>query len=126
MPSTTITAPVKGFTGSTAIGPTVLDFTDGEATTDVDLPEGTIAYLEANGYGVTQTEGDSDSDGLFDPSAHTVDEVIAYLGGTDGPTVTSDEWERVKAAEAADKNRKGVIEYEPKADDDQGEDGEQS
>ena len=121
MPSTTITAPVKGFTGSTAIGPTVLDFTDGEATTNVDLPEGTIAYLEANGYGVTKAQGDSDSDGLFDPSAHNVDDVLAHMKDAD-----ADEVERVKAAEAADKNRKGVIEYEPKADDDQGEDGEQS
>lgn len=123
--STKITAPVADFTGSTAIGPAVLDFTDGVAVTDVELQPGTVAYLEGNGYTVEADKGSEGSD-LFDPSKHTVDEVIAYLGGTDGPTVTADEWERVKAAEAADKNRKGIIEYEPKDDSDQGEDGEQS
>jgi hypothetical protein len=42
----------------------------------------------------------------FDPSKATVDEVIAYLDGADDAEV-----ERVLAAEAAGKNRKGIAEY---------------
>lgn len=42
----------------------------------------------------------------FDPSKATVDEVIAYLDGADDAEV-----ERVLAAEADGKNRKGIAEY---------------
>jgi hypothetical protein len=42
----------------------------------------------------------------FDPSKATVDEVIAYLDGADEAEV-----ERVLAAEADGKNRKGIAEY---------------
>lgn len=111
MTTTKITAPVKGFTGSTAIGPAVLDFTDGVAVTDVELQPGTVAYLEANGYKVEGEES-----GEFDPSAHSAEDVVAYL-----QTADADEVARVKAAEADGKGRKTIADYEPKSDDDEGD-----
>lgn len=47
-------------------------------------------------------DGGGDGGGLFDPSAHTVDEVNAYLA--DHP----DDTDRVLEAERAGKNRTGV------------------
>lgn len=110
--TTKITAPDARFTGPTYIGPTILDFREGVASTDVKLQPGTLRYLEKCGYKVD--DGDADDDGPFDPSKHTVEEVLAYLGGSDEdhPPVTAEEWDRVKAAEAAGKARKGILEHE--------------
>ena len=47
----------------------------------------------------------------FDPSAHTADEVTEYLA-----TADPDEFARVKAAEAAGKDRKSVAEFTQSAD----------
>lgn len=44
---------------------------------------------------------DADNRGLFDPSAHKVDEVLAYLGSVDDPA----EHERVKSLESAGQAR---------------------
>jgi hypothetical protein len=54
-----ITAPVKGYTDTTNIGPVTLDFKDGVAEYDTDkhgdLPDGVRAYLKEQGYGVGST-----------------------------------------------------------------------
>ena len=49
---------------------------------------------------------------VFDPSAHTVEEVLAYLQGIDDadPEAHDAEVVRVITAEKAGKNRKGVVE----------------
>lgn len=51
---------------------------------------------------------------LYDPSEHTVDEVVAYLETADGDEVT-----RVQDAERAGKGRKGVLAFgaQPASDD---------
>lgn len=49
---------------------------------------------------------ESTGDGPFDPSAHTVEEVNAYL---DGEGVTAEERERVLAAEREGKNRTTIV-----------------
>lgn len=46
-----ITSPVSGFTGTTYLGPTRLDFVDGVADSD-DLTDGQKAYLVGAGYGI--------------------------------------------------------------------------
>lgn len=47
---------------------------------------------------------------VFDPSAHSVDEVLTYLGMSEGhDPVTSEEFIRVIKAEAAGKARKGIL-----------------
>lgn len=105
-----ITSPAKGYTGSTYIGPTILDFEDGVATTDVDLSGGIRGYLKVAGYKVDDGGGEQSNkpaDVPFDPSEHTVDDVLAHLAGADATEVG-----RVKAAEAAGKDRKGIAEYE--------------
>lgn len=55
---------------------------------------------------VPNPETDEEPAEEFDPSKATVDEVIAYLDGADEAEV-----ERVLAAEADGKNRKGIAEY---------------
>ncbi len=51
-----ITAPVKGFSDTTSIGPVTLVFNDGVAEYDTDkrgdLPDGVRAYLKEQGYGI--------------------------------------------------------------------------
>jgi hypothetical protein len=110
MAQTTISSPVKDFTGSTYIGPTVLDFKDGKATTDVTLSAGTIAYLEKRGYKIG--EAPAEDEGPFNPVRHNVDEVQAYLADADEAERT-----RVLDAEKArgDKARKTIVEWEPPA-----------
>lgn len=50
--STTIRTPVAGYTGRAYIGGLVLDFDEGTATVDGDLPGGVAVYLAENGYGI--------------------------------------------------------------------------
>lgn len=47
-----IKSPAEGFTGRTYIGPLILDFKDGVADYDGDLPDGVKRYLQQNGYGL--------------------------------------------------------------------------
>lgn len=49
----------------------------------------------------------------FDPSEHTVREVLAYLDSVDG-----EEAARVLAAEEAEENRKTILAWAPPVDDD--------
>ena len=63
---------------------------------------------------------------VFDPSAHTVEEVLAYLQGIDDadPEAHDAEVVRVIEAEKAGKNRKGIVEAvegTPEADPAEGE-----
>lgn len=73
--ATTIRSPQDGFTGSTYIGPTILDFTNGTATTDVPLAPGTVRYLQRAGYEVEQGGATQDGDDLF---SLTVDQLRDY------------------------------------------------
>lgn len=107
--ATKITAPVKGYTGQTFIGPAVLDFDNGVAVTDVFISDGVRAYLDGNGYVVAEFDGDDSNQGggdAFDPGKHSVDEVTAYLADADDAEVV-----RVKQVEAEGKNRKGIAEF---------------
>ena len=54
---------------------------------------------------------DSDTETvLYDPSEHSVEDVMKYLNGLDVETGEGDEeWERVMAAERTGKARKGII-----------------
>jgi hypothetical protein len=97
-----ITSPDSTHTGVDHYGATALTFVDGIADFDGDLPGGVRQYLLGAGYTIGAE---------FDPSAHTVEEVIAYLGD-DKACISPDEWDRVKSAEAAGKNRKTIAEHE--------------
>jgi hypothetical protein len=56
----------------------------------------------------TKEEDNGDDVAAFDPSTATVDQVAEYLAGAD-----AEERERVLAAEAEGKNRKGVLDLAP-------------
>lgn len=47
-----ITSPAEGYTGKDQYGDTVLNFKDGVATFDGELPDGVRQYLEGAGYGL--------------------------------------------------------------------------
>lgn len=47
-----ITSPAKNYTGTSTYGPTILQFKDGTATHDGDLPHGVRLYLQSAGYGI--------------------------------------------------------------------------
>ena len=55
-----------------------------------------------------ESEADGEPDDVFDPSKHSVAEVNSYLDKLDEED-DSDEIERVLAAEAAGKNRSGIV-----------------
>ena len=50
--STTITSPLKDFTGKSTFGSVELEFKGGKAETDEKLPEGLKTWLKDHGYGV--------------------------------------------------------------------------
>lgn len=53
---------------------------------------------------------DEQAPDAFDPAAHTVEEVLDYLGISEGhDPVTADELERVREAEQAGKARKTLL-----------------
>lgn len=113
----TITSPVEGYTATTEFGPLKLEFVDGVTTTDQPVSEGHFAYFRDHGFGIeldAEEKNDGNKEDPFDPSKHSVEEVLAYLGGSDAdhPPVTSEEWDRVKAAEAAGKARKSIADWE--------------
>lgn len=75
-----ITSPVEGFTGRTNVGSTVLDFENGTATVDGDLPPGVIGYLQQAGYGIDgKTRSTSDEPARPDSRQVTVEQVGAPL-----------------------------------------------
>ncbi|WP_122262216.1 hypothetical protein [Ornithinimicrobium cerasi] len=96
--ATTITSPIKKFTGRTHFGPFALDFKDGTAQVPEgeSLPAGARAYLERTGYTVAEED-----EGPFDPSKHNQDQVIEHLERED---VDDEERARVLAAEAEREN----------------------
>lgn len=47
-----ITAPDKGYTGTTSYGPVELEFKDGVAEYDDDLPDSVRQYMQSAGYGL--------------------------------------------------------------------------
>lgn len=83
--------------------PIDLEVVEGEP---VDLPPSVAALVAQSG--LVTIEGDEvpfeAPPGAFDPTDHSVDEVNAYLDEHPGDAVT------VLAAEAAGKNRKGIVE----------------
>lgn len=99
-----IHTPVKGFTGKVA----GVQFTDGVGeTTDTAA----LAYFERHGYDIVPDFSTPDPE-PFDPSAHSVEEVLSHLQGIDDadPEAHDAEVVRVLAAEKAGKNRKGIVE----------------
>ena len=113
-----ITSPIKGHTGASSFGPLTLSFVDGVATVD-SLSKGHRAYLKGAGYKIgkdsaEKTEPNSGAPELFDPNQHSVEEVVAYLSGANPkyPPITVEEWDRVKAAEAAGKNRATIANHQ--------------
>lgn len=52
-----ITSPIEGHAGTTYIGPLILEFKDGKADYDGELPAGVRAYLLGAGYKVGNTTG---------------------------------------------------------------------
>ncbi|WP_334121866.1 hypothetical protein [Glutamicibacter sp.] len=111
--ATTIKSPQEGYTGTDTYGPLTLDFKDGVATTDETLSAGHKAYFKKLGFKVSgsRTQSTENSgDGPFDPSKHSVDEVLAYLGVAEGhDPVTAGEFERVIQAEEDGKNRSTLL-----------------
>lgn len=110
--ATTITSPIKGFTGRSVIGPTTVEFKDGTAEVD-ELSDGQRAYLAARGYTVAdEDEGQAEDESAFDPAKHNVDEVRAYLDGLDDsdPEAHDAEVRRIVEAEKAGKNRTTLLE----------------
>lgn len=104
-----VRAPLAGFTGN-VVG---VDFLDGigEFDDNNDAGRSARAYFERAGYRMdaiddevlSPVEDDGDDD-PFDPSAHTVEEVLAHLD-----TADADEAARVLDAEEAGKNRATVL-----------------
>lgn len=104
----TVTHPDPQFSGD-MLG---VQFTKGCGTVDVQAEGGFAAYsyFQRAGYATAPVEDEPDSDAgpagdeEFDPAAHTVAEVAAYLADAD-----DDEKTRVLAAEQAGQARKGII-----------------
>lgn len=111
--ATTIKSPQDGYNGVDVYGPLTLEFKDGVATTDETLTAGHKAYFKKLGFKVSGSRAqaaEATGDGLFDPSKHSVDDVLEYLGVTEGhDPVTTGEFERVIDAEAAGKNRSTLL-----------------
>jgi len=110
--ATTIKSPQEGYTGTDTYGPLTLEFKDGVATTDEKLSEGHKAYFKKLGFKVSgsRAQADTSDGGLFDPSKHSVDEVLAYLGLAEGAEpVEAGEFERIVQAEEAGKNRSTLL-----------------
>lgn len=81
---------------------------DAEAQAQADAEAAAAAQAEADELAAAEADADADADAeadaeLYDPSAHNISEVEAYLEEAD-----EDERARVFAAEAAGKNRKGI------------------
>jgi hypothetical protein len=104
-----VTAPLKNFTG-TVVG---VDFKAGAAEfeQDTDAGRAAYAYFDRAGYRlehVSEPEPEQQTppagDEPFDPSEHSVDEVLAYLDAA-----SLDEAERVVQAESDGKARKGIL-----------------
>ncbi|MER7070964.1 hypothetical protein [Terrabacter sp. NPDC000476] len=72
-----ISSPDKTYTGQSTYGETVLDFEDGSATFDGDLPAGVRAYLQGAGYGLDSEPAQVDAPTPADPR-----EVTHHRGGT--------------------------------------------
>ncbi|MBM7767354.1 hypothetical protein [Glutamicibacter nicotianae] len=111
--ATTIKSPQEGYTGTDTYGPLTLEFKDGVATTDETLSAGHKAYFKKLGFKVSGSRAqstESADEGPFDPSKHSVDEVLAYLGVAEGhDPVIAGEFERVIQAEEDGKNRSTLL-----------------
>lgn len=68
-----------------------------------DSPIGYVDRAREKGFELVDGEDVPAPEGQYDPSAHTVDEVTAYLA-----TASTEEHDRVLAAERAGKNRTTV------------------
>jgi hypothetical protein len=97
-----ITSPDSTHQGVDHYGATALQFVDGVADFDGDLPPGVRQYLVGAGY----TLADDDEPVQFDPADRTAADVVEYLGSVD-----DDEAARILSAEADGKARKTVLEW---------------
>lgn len=115
----TVHSPEPGFSGEVA----GVVFARGSATVDPAAPTATaaLAYFRRRGYSMSDEEylpepvapddgqePDGDEPVPFDPTAHTVAEVLAYLSSSD-----EDERARVLAAEEAGEARATILKKGP-------------
>ena len=125
----TVTAPEAGASGE-SLG---VVFTDGVGHVNDASKEGraAIEYFRRRSYTLTpesseEAEEPEESTPLdpydpgpelppFNPSAHTVDEVLAYLSEHEDEDTRSAEFDRVIAAERDGKNRKTITDKEAAA-----------
>lgn len=91
-------APVANYTG--VVGG--VRFVDGLGETD---DPNVVAYFTRQGYTPVYEPQEGEPPAAFNPGEHTVEEVITYLNGLDPEDPERD---RVLAAEAAGKARKGI------------------
>lgn len=103
-----ITAPDKTFTGRTAYGAVEVDFVEGVAILDGDLPTSVEQYMTSHGYVIERDLGipdTSDAPAPFDLGVCTVAELKEYaeLHGIDlgGATLKADIRAAIDAALAA-------------------------
>ena len=73
----------------------------------LEIPDSEVAYMESLGWVELDAQPAAPED-EFDPTAHTVEEVEAYLAGE----LPGEERERVLAAEANGKARKSILSKE--------------
>lgn len=107
----TITSPEPGFSGEIA----GVVFAKGAATLDAAVHVAALAYFRRRGYLVAEVEPEQVDEApvavapteppeVFDPAAHNVGDVLAYLTDAD-----EDERARVLAAEAAGEARATIL-----------------
>ena len=98
MTSVRFQAPVANYTGRVG----GVQFIDGLGETD---DPNVISYFTRQGYTPVYEPQEGEPATAFNPSEHTVEEVTTYLNGLDPEDPERD---RVLAAEAAGKARKGI------------------
>lgn len=101
--SFTVTAPSAKVEGVSTFGPVQLHFQKGIASAP-ELSEGLAAYLHSAGYTVEEDSDDAEPV-AYDPAKSSIPDVLEYLS-----TAEPEERERVLAAEAEGKARKGILE----------------
>ena len=102
----TIHSPNATYNGTAEFGGGLrLEFRDGVAVPAAEVSEGHLAYLRGAGYTITDGPEDAERTAAevptWDPTEHSIPEVLEYLGLQDGGTPsTAAEVQRVRDAEA--------------------------
>lgn len=94
----------SGKANASSYGGTYLKFDDTGTATAKALSQGLTRWLRAAGYKVTDLDKEPETAVVFDPSDHSIEEVMKYLAEAD-----DDERARVLALETSGKARKGIL-----------------